>query len=105
MLSTLFPFLACVIAFVVADVHFLTPAAGDSVVGDGALSVTWEDSGTAPPLSELTTYQLFLCAGGNNDASIVQLAGIVLDGKFAISGDSAEAVIASTTGASSPKNA
>lgn len=105
MLFSLFSLFACLVSLIAADIKFLTPAAGDSVTGDGALSVKWQDSGADPPLDELTTYQLFLCAGGNDDATIVQLADIVLDGKFAISGNSAEAVIAGTIGASTPKNA
>jgi hypothetical protein len=56
-------------------------------------------------MDELTTYQLFLCAGGNDDSTIVQLAGIVLDGQFSISGNTAEAVISGAIGASTPKNA
>lgn len=53
-----------------ADVKFTTPAAGATLDGT-TLSVEWTDSGTTPKLADLTSYQLFLCAGGNDDSSFV----------------------------------
>ncbi|KIW05872.1 uncharacterized protein PV09_03072 [Verruconis gallopava] len=91
--------------FAIADVKFTSPAAGSSHAGGGSLQVTWEDSGTAPALSDLTTYQLFLCAGGNDASSIVQLASLVADGTFAVTGNSAEAFVDASIGASTPENA
>ncbi len=52
---------------VLADVRFTKPAAGASIAGGTVLQVEWEDSGDAPSISDLTTYQLFLCAGGNEN--------------------------------------
>jgi hypothetical protein len=105
MLLTKTLLLVLISAFATADIRFLTPASGSSVHGDGALSVSWEASGTAPTMDDLISYQLFLCAGGNDDATIVQLAAIVLDGHFTETGTTAEAVIPSSIGASNPKNA
>ena len=105
MLPSYFAVLAWTASTAFADIRFLTPAAGATVQGAGALQVSWEDSGNEPALEDLTTYQLFLCAGGDDDSSIVQLAGIVLDGKFSLSGNTAEAVVPGAIGASSPDNA
>lgn len=48
-----------------ADVEFTVPAAGASVPGGTAFTVTWQDSGVAPSISDLTAYQLFLESGSN----------------------------------------
>ena len=64
--------LAAVAPYASADVKFTSPAAGGTATGGSTLSVQWEDSGTKPALSDLTTYQLFLCAGGNDQASNVR---------------------------------
>ena len=50
-----------------ADVEFTVPAAGVSVPGGTAFTVTWTDSGVAPSISDLTAYQLFLESGSNTD--------------------------------------
>jgi hypothetical protein len=50
-----------------ADVEFTVPAAGASVPGDTAFTVTWIDSGAAPSISDLTAYQLFLESGSNSN--------------------------------------
>jgi hypothetical protein len=65
------PLLAALISTTFADVKFTSPIAGHSYTGGGTLSITWADSGVAPSISDLTTYQLFLCAGGNDASSIV----------------------------------
>ncbi len=53
-----------------AAVEFTIPAAGKTVPA-GALSIQWKDDGNAPSLSDLTTYQIDLMAGGNTDANSV----------------------------------
>ena len=53
--------------FTLADVKFTSPAAGASIPGGTALRVQWEDSGYAPSISDLKSYQLFLCAGSNEN--------------------------------------
>ena len=63
--------LAAAAPFVSADVEFTSPAAGATVSGGSTINVQWKDSGTGPAVSSLQTYQLFLCAGGNDEASFV----------------------------------
>lgn len=73
MLTRCFTLLALIAPVVFADVKFVTPATGASIPGGGkTISVSWADSGEDPPLASLTTYTLFLCAGGNEAASQVR---------------------------------
>jgi len=65
--------LASLATLVTADVKFKSPKAGDTLTGGTTLEVEWEESNDKPLISDLTTYQLFLCAGGNDAASIVSL--------------------------------
>jgi hypothetical protein len=58
---------ATVIPWVVADVEFTTPAPGASVPGGTTITVEWKDSGKAPSLEDLTSFQLYLCAGSNDN--------------------------------------
>jgi hypothetical protein len=60
-------FFAALCPLALADVEFTVPAAGASVAGGTAFTVTWTDSGTAPSISDLTAYQLFLESGSNTD--------------------------------------
>lgn len=67
-----------------ADVQFLKPLPGGSETS-GALTVTWQESGTAPLISTLTTFTLDLMAGGDpsvptNVVSIVSTTGTVAGG-------------------------
>ena len=73
MLIRLLTLLAAVAPYVFADVQFTSPSAGGTVAGGKTLSIEWKDSGEKPPLSDLTTYDLFLCAGGNDEESFVCL--------------------------------
>jgi hypothetical protein len=88
---------------VFADVKFTSPAPGDIVAGGGALTVKWIESGDSPSISDLSTYQLFLCAGGNDDASSIQLEVITTQGLFA-NGNEAEGTVMAGLGASVPSN-
>ena len=72
MLIRLLLLLGAVAPYALADVEFTTPSEGGTVAGGSTLKVEWKDSGTAPPISSLQTYQLFLCAGGNDDTSFVR---------------------------------
>ncbi len=58
-------FLLSSVRIAFADVKFSTPAAGASLPGGTAFIVTWADSGVAPSISDLLTYQLFLFSGSN----------------------------------------
>ena len=62
--------LAALLPFALADVDFTSPDAGQSISGL-TLDIKWKDSGDEPKLSELATYQMFLCAGGNDATEYV----------------------------------
>jgi hypothetical protein len=62
--------LATLVPYVFADVKFTSPAAGGTIAGP-TISISWEESGTLPKISSLASYQLFLCAGGNEDSNYV----------------------------------
>ncbi|KAG8531515.1 uncharacterized protein KY384_003144 [Bacidia gigantensis] len=78
-------------------VQFTTPSAGATVAGGKTMQVQWKDSGDDPPLKDLQTYQLFLCAGGNEDENFIQLTNLVKDGKFS-SGNSASGAVSAGIG-------
>ena len=63
--SNAFAFLLASIPSVLGDVKFTVPADGASVPGGVAFTVTWKDSGSAPSISDLSAYQLFLYTGSN----------------------------------------
>ncbi len=56
---------------VFADVRITSPEAGGTIRAGTSLTIEWEDSGETPPLDTLLSYQLFLCAGGNEAGSYV----------------------------------
>ena len=58
--------LAALIPYVSAGVEFTKPKAGAKLTAGTAIEVEWKDGGDGPKLSELLTYELFLCAGGND---------------------------------------
>lgn len=64
--------LATFTPYVFADVRFTTPEAGGTIKGGGSLTIEWEDSGDTPALDSLLSYQLFLCAGGNEAGTYVR---------------------------------
>lgn len=66
-------FLACTATRILADVEFTSPEAGGTEDGGSQLSIKWKDSGDDPKLSDLVSYQLFLCAGGNDASDYVSL--------------------------------
>ncbi|KAF2152132.1 hypothetical protein K461DRAFT_269185 [Myriangium duriaei CBS 260.36] len=73
---------AALASVVNADVKVASPAAGVSFVAGGAIPITMADSGTAPAISLLSTYNIALMAGGNTAATMVQLAMLVPNGAF-----------------------
>ncbi|KAF2489250.1 hypothetical protein BU16DRAFT_531577 [Lophium mytilinum] len=95
--------LAALAPFALADVQFTVPKAGGSMPG-GAITVEWKESGNSPSLTDLKSYQLFLCAGGNDDATILQLTAITTSGTFT-AGNKAIGTIGIGVGASTIKNA
>ena len=52
---------------VFADVEFTSPAGGASVAGGKAIQVEWKDTKDPPLISDLQSFTLFLCTGGNDD--------------------------------------
>ena len=73
MVFRLLALLAAVAPYAFADVEFTSPSAGASAVGGQLLQIAWKESGTAPPITDLQSYQLFLCAGGNDAGSFVRI--------------------------------
>lgn len=71
MLLNLLYLLAALPPSALADVKFITPAAGASIPAGGTFAVEWKDSGSAPSIADLASYQLFLCAGGNDATNFV----------------------------------
>ncbi|OCL14200.1 beta-1,6-glucan boisynthesis protein-like protein [Glonium stellatum] len=96
--------LAAITPFAIADIEFTTPTAGAKLTGGGSINIAWKDSGNAPSISDLMTYQLFLCAGGNDDGTFIQLTSITQSGTFA-NGNKAVGTISAGVGASTPSNA
>ena len=74
---------AALAPFVFADVEVTKPPAGTSIP-PGTIQIAWKDSGSAPALSDLTTYSINLCAGGNApDTFSCTLAALKTGGTFA----------------------
>jgi hypothetical protein len=88
---------AALLSLVHADVEVQLPKAGDTITGT-QLEIQWQDSGNSPALTDLASYQLFLCAGGNTESSYIQLSTLVTNGDFA-NGDSITVPISLTLGA------
>ena len=57
--------------FVLADVEFTQPKAGATLNGGSTVTIKWKDSGDKPEIDDLTNYEIFLCAGGNEEADYV----------------------------------
>jgi hypothetical protein len=70
-LNPVFALLGALAPLAAADITFTSPKAGASLAGGTSITVEWKDSGEAPAIADLKSYQIFLCAGGNEDATIV----------------------------------
>jgi len=86
-----------------ADIQFTSPAAGAALPVGVPLTISWTDTGIAPLISQLSSYQLYLCAGGNDATTIIQLAQIPSSGQFSY-GNQLVASIDPSLGASAPGN-
>lgn len=82
MLLRLLSLLTILITNVLADVEFTSPEGGATVEGGKTISMKWKDSGDDPPLDDLTSYSIFLMAGGNEEGSYAQLTVLAQDVKF-----------------------
>ncbi|KAL8927568.1 MAG: hypothetical protein Q9208_002375 [Pyrenodesmia sp. 3 TL-2023] len=89
--------LATLSSFALADVQFTSPAAGATLQAGKPIKAEWKDSGDGTPLTDLKTYTLFLCAGGNEAESFSQIAPINANGLFS-AGNTASATVATTIG-------
>lgn len=58
-----------------AGIHFTSPKAGDTLEAGDAIKVEWEKKGSGPGPDDLTTYQLFLCAGPNDASDVNTIVG------------------------------
>jgi hypothetical protein len=65
-----------------ADVLFTSPLPGQSLVFSKPLTVSWEESGFSPNISQLSMYQLILCTGGFETSNITPLLTLVRNGDF-----------------------
>lgn len=61
--------LSAVVPYVSAGVEFTSPKAGAKLTAGTAIDVKWQEGGEGPKLTELLTYELFLCAGGSEQVS------------------------------------
>ncbi|KAI4148750.1 MAG: hypothetical protein L6R39_002707 [Caloplaca ligustica] len=89
--------LATLSSVVFADVQFTSPAAGATLQAGKPITAKWKDSGDGTALTDLKTYTLFLCAGGNDQDSFIQLAPINANGQFS-TGNEASATVAASIG-------
>jgi hypothetical protein len=64
--------LAALAPLVSAGVKFTSPAPGDKLTAGSSIDVEWEEGGTGPKLTDLATYNLFLCAGGDGTAPVCE---------------------------------
>ena len=63
--------LAALSPLVNAGVKFTSPSAGDKLTAGTSVTVKWEEGGSGPALTDLTTYQLQLIVGGNEGSEQV----------------------------------
>lgn len=61
-----------------AGIHFTSPKGGDKLTAGDAIKVEWEEKGSGPGPDDLTTYQLFLCAGPNDASDANTIVGYTL---------------------------
>ncbi|KAL9579311.1 MAG: hypothetical protein Q9203_006751 [Teloschistes exilis] len=90
-------FLTILLPLASADIQFTSPAAGAVLQAAKPITAKWKDSGDGTALTDLATYTLFLCAGGNDAATILQLAPINANGQFS-TGNEASATVAAAVG-------
>jgi hypothetical protein len=62
---------AAVVPFAIAAPKFSSPAVGATLKAGEVIEVKWDDSGDSPKQTDLLTYTLFLCAGGNKPGTWV----------------------------------
>jgi Ser-Thr-rich glycosyl-phosphatidyl-inositol-anchored membrane family/Yeast cell wall synthesis protein KRE9/KNH1 len=90
--------LAALADLALADVKFTSPPAGTKLTGGSAISISWIDSQVDPPLSDLSTYSIYVVAGGNDDASQFIAATGPSQASFTTTGNTAQIVVPATAG-------
>jgi hypothetical protein len=63
--------LVAIVPFASAGITFKSPKAGATLTAGTAIQVEWTESGDGPKLTDMTTYTLFLMAGGNKAGEFV----------------------------------
>ncbi|KAL6710970.1 Cell wall synthesis protein kre9 precursor [Coniothyrium glycines] len=89
--------LVAIAPMVSAGISFTSPKAGAALTAGTAITVQWEDGGTGPAITDLLTYELFLCAGGQKDTEQAVLIPITTQGSFAV-GNTASGMVGATAG-------
>ncbi|KAK5105086.1 Cell wall synthesis protein kre9 precursor [Lithohypha guttulata] len=87
-----------------ADIAFSSPAAGAKISGS-TIDVEFEDGPDSPPLSDFSTYQLQLCAGGQTEKDFTILLTFTTTGDFATDGNSYSAKITNLNLGANTQNA
>jgi hypothetical protein len=99
--------LAALAPLVSAGIKFTKPVAGAKLTAGTAIEVDWEEGGSGPSISDLTTYQLILVGGGQKDEEQQVVKVLTTAGNFALGGNKASALVDASglPGASKPANA
>ena len=71
MLSTLILSAFLLLQVALADVQFTSPFPGEDVPYTD-IQVSWKESGENDAISSFVSYEILLCAGGNDDSSYVR---------------------------------
>lgn len=105
MLFSLVSTIACsLINIVNADIQFTSPPAAAVLAANTPVTVSWIESGAYPLLTDLTKFDLFLCAGGADIIHVVQLATIMTSAPFG-GGNQVVTTVDPTLGGSDLNNA
>ncbi|KAF2684571.1 hypothetical protein K458DRAFT_418141 [Lentithecium fluviatile CBS 122367] len=95
---------AALISLAHAGIEFTKPKAGETLKAGTAIEVEWKEGGDGPALSDLTTFELHLCFGGNDADTIVPKLAITTAGQFS-AGNKAQGMVGTDVGADKPANA
>ncbi|KAF2824431.1 hypothetical protein CC86DRAFT_354476 [Ophiobolus disseminans] len=87
-----------------AAIKFTSPTSGAVLQAGKSIEVKWEDDGESPKLTDLLTFELFLCAGGNADGTNQVLLPITTQGSFGVT-STAAGLVGVTVGEDTPQNA
>ncbi|PKY06006.1 hypothetical protein P168DRAFT_317508 [Aspergillus campestris IBT 28561] len=68
---------------VLADVEFVVPTTGTIFKAGDVVTAHWRDTGRFPRISDLTTYDLYLCTGGDTPGTHTELSTLVQGARFA----------------------